>query len=104
MMSKIKHRRQRIPVWQSRSFIPQLIKKGMSTPIQRFNTPFRIIRQGRSYEIHGIIGSFRSEYLAPLTGLDLGEFELGVVGIHGADFFSGGRAEHLDDFDELVDA
>ena len=36
-------------------------------------------------------------------GLDLREFVLHVVRVHGADLVARGRAEHFDDFHELVD-
>ena len=34
-------------------------------------------------------------YLGPGMGLDLGELELRVVGVHLLDLFSSGRAQHL---------
>ena len=36
-------------------------------------------------------------------GLDLREFVLHVVRVHGADLVARGRAEHFDNFHELVD-
>lgn len=36
-------------------------------------------------------------------GLDLGELELGVIGVHRSDLLPCGGAEHLDDLHELVD-
>ena len=35
-------------------------------------------------------------------GFDLGEFVLHVVRIHGLDLFPGGRAQHFDDLDQLI--
>mmetsp|Transcript_23299 Transcript_23299/g.48727 ORF Transcript_23299/g.48727 Transcript_23299/m.48727 type:complete len:208 (+) Transcript_23299:663-1286(+) len=74
----------------------------MTAPLQRPYAPLGIVRQRRPYKVHRLVGRLRSEDLAPLTRLDLGEFELGVVGVHGGYFLAGGRAEDLDDFDELV--
>ena len=42
--------------------------------------------------------------LAERVRLDLGELVLHVVGVHGADLVTGGGAEHLDDFDKLINA
>jgi hypothetical protein len=49
---------------------------------------------------------FRAEglsYLVEWMGLDLREFVLHVVRVHGADLITRGRSEHFDDFHELVD-
>lgn len=42
-------------------------------------------------------------HLVEGMGLDLREFVLHVVRVHGADLVARGRAEHFDDFHELVD-
>ena len=49
-------------------------------------------------------GSWWLAYLVPGAGLDDGEAEFRVVGVHGLDLFLGGGAEDFDDFDELVDS
>jgi hypothetical protein len=41
-------------------------------------------------------------YLVPGVGLDLGELELRVVGVHGLDLLPRRRAQHLDDLHQLV--
>ena len=46
----------------------------------------------------------RSTYLAERMRLDLRKLVLHVVGVHRADLVARGRAEHLDDLDQLVDA
>lgn len=46
----------------------------------------------------------RGTHLLPWMTLDLGELEFRVVRVHLLDLFPGGRAEHFDDLDQLVDA
>ena len=57
---------------------------------------------GASHQVHGIRGHALVEHARPGVGLDLGELELGVVGVHGVDLLLGGRAQHLDDLHQLV--
>lgn len=102
MMGKIEQGGQCIAIRETRSLVPQIIEECVSATIQRFDTPIGIVGQCGADEVHGILGRFRPEDLSPLTCLDLGEFELSVVGVHGADFFSGGCSEDLDDLNQLV--
>ena len=43
------------------------------------------------------------ENLGPGAGLDLGEGEVGVVGVHGEDLLARGCAQDLDDLHQLID-
>jgi len=89
MRSKIKKRWKWIPIWKTRSFVPQLVKEGMPAPLEWLYATMGCIGEGGSDEIHGILGCFGSKNFSPLACLDLREFEFGIVGVHGADFFSG---------------
>lgn len=99
MRRKIEERWQQIPIRQSRSLVSQLIKKWMCASLQRLYAPLWCVRQRWCDKVHGILGCFGSEYLAPLACLDLWKFKLGVVRVHGVNFFSGGCAKDLQLFD-----
>ncbi len=55
-----------------------------------------------AYQVNGVRGHALAEDLAPGVRCDLGEFELGVVGVHAADLLPGGGPQHLDDLHQLV--
>ena len=55
-----------------------------------------------AYQVHSVRGHALAEDLAPGVGGDLGELELGVVGVHAVDLFPGGGPQYLDDLHQLV--
>ena len=55
-----------------------------------------------AYQINSVRRHALAEDLAPGVGCDLGELELGVVGVHAVDLFPGGGTQDLDDLHQLV--
>ena len=56
-----------------------------------------------AYQVDSVRGHALAEDLAPGVRRDLGELELGVVGVHAVDLLPGGGPQHLDDLHQLVD-
>mmetsp|Transcript_11405 Transcript_11405/g.26005 ORF Transcript_11405/g.26005 Transcript_11405/m.26005 type:complete len:269 (+) Transcript_11405:215-1021(+) len=102
--SKIKQRGEGVAVREPRPLVPELVEEDVAAPLEWTDPPLRIVRERARYEVHGVLGRLRPENLPPLAGLDLREFELGVVRVHAAYLLPRGGAEDLDDLDELVDA
>jgi len=48
-----------------------------------------------THQVNRVRGHALAEHLGPRVRLDLGELELGVVGVHGVDLLARGRAQHL---------
>lgn len=104
MAGEVKEGREFLAIGEARSAIPQLVEEGVRAALEGLDAAVGGIRKRRADVVHGLLGGLGPEYLAPLAGFDLGELELGVVGVHGANLLPGRGAEDLDDLDELVDA
>ena len=81
----------------------QFVKKGVCAAFEWRNARTGRIRQCFANKVHGIVRCLVAKNFLPLTTLDLREFEFHVIGIHAANFFFRGRAEHFDNFDQLID-
>lgn len=55
-----------------------------------------------AHQVDRIGGHALGEHLGPGVRLDLGELELGVVGVHRVDLLTAGRTQHLYDLHQLV--
>ena len=104
MAGEVKEGREVLSVGEARPAIAQLVEEGVGTPLEGLDAAVGGVRQRRADVVHCLFGRLGSEHFPPLAGLDLGELELGVVGVHGADLLPSGGAEDLDDLDELIDA
>lgn len=76
----------------------------MRQALHRLKPERRGVLQHLGHEVNGIDGSAMAEHFRPGQGLDLRELELGVVAVHGHDFFSCRGAQNFDDFDKLINA
>ena len=55
-----------------------------------------------AHQVDGVRGHALAEDLAPGVRRDLGELELGVVGVHAVDLLPGGGPQNLDNLHQLV--
>ena len=55
-----------------------------------------------AHQVDGVRRHALAEDLAPGVRRDLGELELGVVGVHAVDLLPGGGSQHLYDLHQLV--
>lgn len=55
-------------------------------------------------EVDGLRRGGETEDLRPGVGLYFREVKVGERAVHGFDLFAGGRAQHFDDFDQLIDS
>ncbi len=55
-----------------------------------------------AHQVDSVRGHALAEDLAPGVRCDLGELELGVVGVHAVDLLPGGGSQHLYDLHQLV--
>ena len=76
----------------------------MANGFQGLQAPFRVVDEQVGDQVDSFFGRARPEDLAPGLLSDGGELELGITWVHAVDLVLRRRAEHLDDFDELIDA
>mmetsp|Transcript_30501 Transcript_30501/g.79201 ORF Transcript_30501/g.79201 Transcript_30501/m.79201 type:complete len:203 (-) Transcript_30501:740-1348(-) len=83
--------------------IAQLVKDGHGARLERLHSRVGRVLEELGHEINGVLRRARAEDFAPRVRLDLRELVLGVILVHRLDLVEGGRAEHLDNLDQLVD-
>lgn len=81
--------------------VAELVEEGVDHRIDRSQTLRRRVLEQLGDEINRIRVGL-AEHLAEGVRLDLGEFVLHVVGVHGPDLLASRRTQHLDDLDQLV--
>ena len=124
--SEVEQRRELLPVRHLRPLLPQLVEEGVTHGLNRAqprlgrvleqlrNEVDRLgsrawpedLREGQYYEWLCSVVRLAVLYAHLREGvrLNLRELVLHVVRVHGLDLLPGGRAQDLDDLDELVDA
>eukprot|EP00754_Rhynchopus_humris_P013920 Rhum_TRINITY_DN14356_c14_g1::Rhum_TRINITY_DN14356_c14_g1_i1::g.84606::m.84606 len=102
--SEVKQRRERFASRQSRCRVTQLVEQRVAAGIQRRHTAGGRVSQHLRNEVDRLVRRVRPEDLAPRVRLDRRELEVGVALVHGLDLLTRGRAQHLDDLHQLVDA
>ena len=90
-------------VWKAGAGVSQFIEEGVHHGVNGGQTLGRSVFQQLGDQVN-CVGICLAEHLAEWVRLDLGELVFHVVGVHGADLVTSGRAKDLDDFHELVDA
>ncbi len=84
------------------SWVAQFVEKGVSAGLERAQTLERSVPQELGHQVNRLRRGAVTEHLCPRMGLDLGKFEVRVVGVHGVYFFTSRSANDLDNFNELV--
>ncbi|KAI3487957.1 hypothetical protein L1887_48040 [Cichorium endivia] len=82
----------------------KLVEEGVAERLDGGETRAGRVLEQSGDEVDGVGRRARTEDLGEGMRSDLGELVLHVVGVHGLDLLARGRAEHLDDLDELIDA
>lgn len=108
-------------VWEPCLRIPQLVEEGLDHGVDgRQALRWRVLQKlrdevdsaGVGFPEHlskispcsEVFSNGKLAYLVERVRLNLGEFVLHIVGVHGADLVARGCPQDLDDLDELVDA
>jgi|LauGreDrversion4_2_1035121.scaffolds.fasta_scaffold270642_1 hypothetical protein len=75
----------------------------MGAGLEWAETLERSVPQELGDQINGLWRSTVPEHFCPGMRLNLGKFEVCVVGVHGMDLFTSRRTNHFDNFNQLID-
>jgi len=82
--------------------IAQFVEKGVSARLKGAEALEWGVAQELGHQVNGLWRGTVAEHFCPGMGLDLGELEVRVVGVHRVNLLTRGRANNLDDLNQLV--
>lgn len=92
----------RAAIGETHARLAELVEEGVGQGIERVQTRRGDVAEELRDKIDGRGRGAVSEHARPCVRLNGGEAEARVVGVHGVDFLARGRAEDLDDLDQLL--
>ncbi len=88
--------------WQPLGWVAQFVKKGVGASLEWAKTLEGSVAQELGHQIDRLWRSTVAKHFCPRMRLNLRELEVCVVGVHCMNLFTSRRADHFDNFDQLI--